>query len=531
MGNQDRSRQVWPARSVDRALLVVLAINAIGAIALGLQHARLELAAGGSLGVFALAAAMVWYKAGSVATRLVLAAAIAAQVSIQIHLAQDAPQYHFNVFVCLSVLVIYRDWRPLALAGVVFVAYHVGLDRLLAAAFGTGAPVNVDPSHVTLHVLFVTVQVLALTQIARVLRRESDGLRELDILVNAMGRDGPIRLDLSSIRAVTPTGIRLRHVQERMAAALAEVAAAVATVRESAATVASGGAELRERTDTTARELNESAMSLAQIGIIVSHSNDAASQAREMSDSAAGMADQGDQLVSSVVSTMQRIGEASRKITDIIGVIDGIAFQTNILALNAAVEAARAGDQGRGFAVVAGEVRSLAQRSAAAAREVRTLIQSSASTVDEGTRLVDGAGRTMNALVESVRRVGDLFQTINNDANEHVQGLEMVTGSMTALSASTGQNVAVAQRADEAAGNLARQVERLEDVLRAFRLGAVLAGAPTGTTGDEATRQAAAALPSPASAPAASTAAPAPPPGVVPARPARPSKTSAVEFF
>jgi methyl-accepting chemotaxis protein len=198
--------------------------------------------------------------------------------------------------------------------------------------------------------------------------------------------------------------------------------------------------------------------------------SDNAAVARQLAGSATGVAQRGGSVVQQVVSTMDDIQTSSRKISDIIGTIDGIAFQTNILALNAAVEAARAGEQGRGFAVVASEVRSLAQRSAAAAREIKTLIGASVERVENGTRLVTDAGSTMTEIVDSVRRVNDVIGEIAHGAQEQTAGISQVNGAVTQLDHMTQQNAALVEQSAAAAESMREQAGRLAQAVGAFRL-------------------------------------------------------------
>ncbi|MCX7659605.1 MAG: methyl-accepting chemotaxis protein, partial [Caldimonas manganoxidans] len=193
-------------------------------------------------------------------------------------------------------------------------------------------------------------------------------------------------------------------------------------------------------------------------------------QANQLASNASSVAQRGGQVVSQVVSTMEDINSASKKIADIIGVIDGIAFQTNILALNAAVEAARAGEQGRGFAVVAGEVRNLAQRSAQAAKEIKSLIGASVEKVESGSKLVQDAGATMNEIVASVRRVSDIIGEISAAASEQNDGISQINAAVGQLDQMTQQNAALVEQSAAAAASLREQAQRLAQVVATFRL-------------------------------------------------------------
>jgi methyl-accepting chemotaxis protein len=282
--------------------------------------------------------------------------------------------------------------------------------------------------------------------------------------------------DLSSrILATTrdETG-QLLQALKKMNDQLVDIVGRVRTSSDSIATgsaqIATGNADLSQRTETQASNLQETAASMEQLASTVKSNADTARQATQLANGASDVAARGGEVVGQVVATMQDISASSKKIADIIGVIDGIAFQTNILALNAAVEAARAGEQGRGFAVVAGEVRSLAQRSAEAAREIKALIGSSVERVDAGSRLVNDAGSTMNDIVQQVRKVTDLIHEISSATGEQTGGIEQVSSAVTQLDQVTQQNAALVEESAAAAESLKQQAAQLVQAVAVFRL-------------------------------------------------------------
>jgi methyl-accepting chemotaxis protein len=234
--------------------------------------------------------------------------------------------------------------------------------------------------------------------------------------------------------------------------------------------IAAGNQDLSQRTENTASSLQETASSMAQLTGTVRHTAESARSADALANAAADSARRGGEVMSQVVSNMAEIDTASRKINEIISVIDGIAFQTNILALNAAVEAARAGEQGRGFAVVASEVRSLAQRSAGAAREIKTLIGASSERVETGARLVGEAGKSMQDIVEGVQRVTHIISEITLAAEQESQGIMQVSTAVTQLDQMTQQNAALVEQSAAAAESLKSQSHTLTEVVSQFRL-------------------------------------------------------------
>ena len=262
----------------------------------------------------------------------------------------------------------------------------------------------------------------------------------------------------------------LKEMNQSLLQVVSEVRQGTDEIAVATKEIAQGNMDLSNRTENQASSLEETASSMEEITSTIKHNSDNARQANQLSHSASAVAQKGGDVVSQVVDTMGSINESSKKIVDIIAVIDGIAFQTNILALNAAVEAARAGEQGRGFAVVASEVRNLAQRSASAAKEIKELINDSVEKVGQGTRLVDQAGETMKEVVDSVRRVSDIISEITAAGTEQSAGIDQINLAVTQMDQMTQQNAALVEEAAAAAGALQDQAENLSRIVSVFKL-------------------------------------------------------------
>ena len=281
----------------------------------------------------------------------------------------------------------------------------------------------------------------------------------------------------------------LKDMNESLVRIVGEVRTSTDTIATASAQIASGNQDLSSRTEEQASSLEETASSMGELTSTVRQNGENANQANQLAISAADIAVKGGVVVSQVVETMGSINESSKKMSDIINVIDGIAFQTNILALNAAVEAARAGEQGRGFAVVATEVRNLAQRSAGAAREIKGLIDDSVSKIESGNRLVDQAGSTMTEIVGSIQRVTDIMSEITAATREQVDGIEQINQAVMDMDSVTQQNAALVEEAAAAAESLEQQAANLVEVVSVFNTGQPSSSAVVRSTQRPAARQ------------------------------------------
>ena len=346
-----------------------------------------------------------------------------------------------------------------------------GREVWIQASYNPIYDMNGRPFKVVKYATDITAQVrdtLALQQAVAQTREVVAAAQAGDLTGHIATQDktGPIAELCEGINALVET----------MAGIIAQIKLAADTIAVGASEIAEGNSDLSVRTEQQAASLEETAVSMKGLTTTVRRTADNARQANQLAGGAVEVAAQGGQVVHEVVSTMSLINDSSRRIVDIIGVIDGIAFQTNILALNAAVEAARAGEHGRGFAVVASEIRSLSQRSAEAAKEIKQLIGDSVEKVGAGTRQVESAGRTMDEIVVSVKRVSDLMADISAAAQQQSEGIEQINQVVEHIDESTQQNAALVEEASAAARSMEEQSTRLLQTVAAFRVAGT--GAP-----------------------------------------------------
>ncbi|MFC7435314.1 methyl-accepting chemotaxis protein [Hydrogenophaga bisanensis] len=465
-----RSGQATRARMGDQVILAAVLISALAAVALGFVYYEPTLGVIGALAFtgVGLAGFLLWR--GTLTSRLMLTTALAALVALHIQLAHGETEYHFGVFVTLALLMVYLDWRPIVYAAALFAVHHVGFDRLQAFGFGFYCLTEPNFWRVVLHAVYVVVQTALEVMLVIGLARTARQGDELTELVERVDQPDGIALDVKNVAVSTPGGEALKSALLRMLGVVSSVQQSALQIETASQEISTGNHDLSMRTEQTASNLQETAASMEQLNTTVRNSADAARQASQMAVANAEVAARGGQVVGQVVSTMSEIHHSSQKINDIIGVIDGIAFQTNILALNAAVEAARAGEQGRGFAVVAGEVRSLAQRSAEAAKEIKGLIGTSVEKVETGTRLVAEAGTTIDDVVANAQRVADIIGEITAATSEQSQGISQVHTAVSQLDQMTQQNAALVEESAAAAESLKDQAQRLTEAVKIFRV-------------------------------------------------------------
>lgn len=318
--------------------------------------------------------------------------------------------------------------------------------------------------------LAIVMSVMVLIALFVVKRRTSALIKEVSIIAEEIS-EGNLsqKIDTSDHSEEGRLLSIMSTMQDKLAGVVGTIRVSAEGVATASSEIAQGNIDLSHRTEEQASSLEETSASMKELGSTVRQNADNAKQANELAMKASTVAIKGGEVVSDVVNTMKGINEASQKIADIISVIDGIAFQTNILALNAAVEAARAGEQGRGFAVVDGEVRNLAQRSAEAAKEIKSLITNSVERVEQGTALVDQAGMTMNEVVTSIRHVTDIMNEINNASSEQSDGITQVGDAVTQMDENTQQNAALVEQT-AAAASLKNQAQQLVKAIAMFQI-------------------------------------------------------------
>jgi methyl-accepting chemotaxis protein len=454
----------------DQALLAAVCVAAAASIFLGIQFVDSGMAWVATAVLLAIGCGGYYIASGTRASRYVLTFVLVSFVALHIQLARGMLELHFGVFVVLAFLLVYLDWRVIVFAALLFAVHHIVFDRMQAAGWGFYCTTEPSFSRILLHALYVLIQsavevVVALKMSAAA--REGD---ELGQVVDVVNQPDGIALNVEAVKVRTTGGNALKSTLSRLDVAVARVRASAHSIDEACADIAGGNRDLSLRTEQTAGNLQRASGSMAHLTEALRESAESARQANQLAASASAVAAKGGDVVAQVVHTMDGINESSVKISNIIGVINGIAFQTNILALNAAVEAARAGDQGRGFAVVASEVRSLAGRSAQAAKEIELLLGASVERVGHGSTLVGQAGATMAEVVRSIQALTDIVGKISGASSAQAADVAQVSEMVAQMDEATQQNAAAVEEVAAAAGSLNAQSEELVHAVAIFKV-------------------------------------------------------------
>ncbi len=437
--------------SADRVMLIIIGVHLLYCLALAPWYDTYVAFFAVGLPAGLVAMLLAWRMPGQVITRMVVAVVFMVLTALAVHQARGMIEMHFGFFVLFAVLLFYRDWKVYLAATLVAALHHVSFNYLQQINYGVFCFTQTGWDVVAIHVGYVLFAFTVLVYLSEVMHRSA--------------------LSAYTTLSASETANRgLTQLTDSVRSAVGEIGASVQQVIQ-------GNHALSQRATQQAGTLQETASSMGQLTATVKQNAHDAGEANDLVTGASQVAVKGGQVVGDVVLTMNGISESSRKIADIIGVIDGIAFQTNILALNAAVEAARAGEQGRGFAVVASEVRALAQRSASAAKEIKALIGDSVAKVDAGGKQVEQAGKTMQEIVDSVTRVNQIMTRITVASQEQSAGIEQVNQAVMHLEQSTQQNAAVMDRASVAAETMRQHAAHLLQTVS--RVGAQDSAAPS----------------------------------------------------
>ncbi|WP_426193619.1 methyl-accepting chemotaxis protein [Massilia sp. DWR3-1-1] len=460
------------ARSADRLMCIILWGLFVMALALSPLHDTLSWALLVGFPAAAIPTALVLARGGRRSTAMVAGGALMVFAALHIHQAAGATELHFGIFVLLAFLLCYRDPMVVVVAAAVIALHHLSFSYLQELGYGVRCMSEPGFKQVLIHASYVVVESAVLCYLALLLRREAVQAAELGARVATMsaGAAGTIDLRGDQAAANSPAGKSLDGMMVRLHDAVAQVQVGVDAITCASEEIAHGNQDLSNRTERQAVSLQGTVTTVGVLSERVRQSGDNARRANDLAISASSDAVRGGKVVAEVVDTMASINESSRRIVDIIAVIDGIAFQTNILALNAAVEAARAGEQGRGFAVVASEVRNLAQRSAAAAKEIKQLIGDSVGRVEAGTQLVDLAGARMQEIVASVAGVCSIIGEISEASELQVGDIGRIHDAIEDMDSVTQQNAALVEEASAASASLHQQAASLGEIVARFTL-------------------------------------------------------------
>jgi len=465
----DRTSLPELRRTGDAYMLAATALGTVGLAWLGLRFDQVVLAGALALALLAAAAMLFVMARGSWFNSVAYPILSAAVVAAQIHVTSGRAEYHFGAFVVLAYALVYRHWLPIVTTAGAIALHHVLFDRLQARGYPVWCLARPDLLGVLEQLTYLASQAGFSIVIARQMRRESTLAAELDGITGGLSAK-PGRVDFTHLQAQpqTEAGGRLLSVLRTVRDATSLARGIAITVSRGSDEIACGNQDLSQRTEQTAADLQRTAAALEQMTATVRQSSETVVMASQRANEAACRAAEGEVAADQLAGSMEAISEASRRVSEITTVIDGIAFQTNILALNASVEAARAGESGRGFAVVASEVRRLAKRAAEASKEITTLIGKSSEQVEHGVAVGAQTRQAQGGIIEHVRQVSTLLTEVSTAATEQTIGIAELNRSVAALDQATQRNAALVEESAAAADGLRDQAGMLASAMASF---------------------------------------------------------------
>jgi len=458
-------------KRVDRVCMVVNWVLFAASLAIGWHFGTPMAALETGLPLALCSTVMALTKPGQLSTRFMSAATFMGFAALMVHLAHGQDLFHFMVFVLLSLLLAYRDARVVVLAAVLVTVQQLAMNQLQASGLAVSVYTHTGLDVVAQHCAFVWVQTAFLAMIAKRLEADARLAGELAAMAERIGQEsGYITLCKDASQPDTALARSFRSTLDVVCTTLLQVRESVGEVAAAAGGISQRNAVLSARTDQQRQALDSIVAAMEQLKRSVHENADHAASARDLAGSASEVATQGGEAIKAVTHTMGEINRACERITDIIGVIDGIAFQTNILALNASVEAARAGEHGRGFSVVASEVRALAQRSAAAAKEIRNLISDSVDRARDGSSLVESTGRTISEVLASVDRLASIVHEMAQATSAQRVGIDQVGANIGGIGEAIRENAAHVADTAEQVRHQQHQTGMLDRAVQSFKL-------------------------------------------------------------
>ncbi|WP_353144319.1 methyl-accepting chemotaxis protein [Enterobacter sp.] len=458
-------------RRADRLILVL--IWSLWAISLGVGYINENILQGAIVGtsLACLSTLLTMVFPGALLLRLSSACVLMAFSALLIHLGEGETEYHFSVFVLLSALLAWRDWRPLVMGAAVIALHHLVFNYLQENdLYGVVVFMHTGFHMVVFHGLFVVVQTAILVLLAIRMEQDARSASEVARLAGVINREpGYLTLAVDAAPAESPFARTFSLTLGTMRATLEQVSANIGQLLEASRALGQRNSALSERTDHQASSLATAASAMEQLRAVATLTSEKARQVREVAFSTSNVAEQGGHNVRQAIAAMEHIREESQRIYAILELIDGIAFQTNILSLNASVEAARAGEHGKGFAVVASEVRVLAQRSEGAAKDIRQLLTASQATTLQGVEQVEQAGMTMKSIIESIEGLRSLLEELSQMSEQQRASIAQMNDSIASIDASVQENVRHVAQTLQVAEAQRQQTGQLKEAIAVFR--------------------------------------------------------------